>query len=87
MRNADLRSACDRERRASKRPWLVRSRHRSLEVAGAYAVVPYLTFTLGEPIGGWIADRLVAIGWDEIIVVLLAAIPIYWLRVKEPDRG
>jgi ACS family D-galactonate transporter-like MFS transporter len=46
--------------------YLVRSRHLSLEAAGAYAALPYLTFTLGEPIGGWIADRLVAIGWDEI---------------------
>jgi ACS family D-galactonate transporter-like MFS transporter len=46
--------------------YLVRSRHLSLQAAGAYAAIPYLTFTLGEPIGGWIADRLVAIGWDEI---------------------
>src|SRR6266851_1140183 len=28
--------------------YLVRSRHVSLQAAGAYAVVPYLTFTLGE---------------------------------------
>src|SRR5260370_42538418 len=46
--------------------YLVRSRHLSLEAAGAYAALPYLTFTLGEPIGGRIADRLGAIGWDEI---------------------
>lgn len=46
--------------------YLVQARHHSLPVAGAYAVVPYLTFTLGEPIGGWLADRLVARGWDEI---------------------
>ncbi len=45
--------------------YLVQMRHLPLKVAGAYAVVPYLTFALGEPIGGWIADRLVAIGWDE----------------------
>ncbi|MGA2328977.1 MAG: MFS transporter [Bryobacteraceae bacterium] len=46
--------------------YLVESRHLPLKTAGAYAVVPYLTFTLCEPIGGWLADRLVAVGWDEI---------------------
>jgi len=46
--------------------YLVQVRHLSLQQAGAYAVVPYLTFTVGEPIGGWLADRLVAIGWEEI---------------------
>jgi MFS family permease len=45
--------------------YLVQSRHLSLQAAGSYALIPYLTFALGEPIGGWIADRLVAIGWDE----------------------
>lgn len=47
--------------------YLVESRHLALKTAGAYAVVPYLTFAMGEPIGGWIADRLVASGWDEIV--------------------
>jgi len=41
----------------SGHPWLpsylVNVRHLSLQQAGASAVVPYLTFTLGEPIGGW----------------------------------
>jgi MFS family permease len=46
--------------------YLVEVRHLPLQVAGAYAVVPYLTFTIGEPVGGWCADRLVTIGWDEI---------------------
>ena len=46
--------------------YLVQARHMSLKEAGAYAVVPYLTFTIGEPVGGWIADRLVTFGWDEI---------------------
>lgn len=45
--------------------YLVKVRHLSLQAAGAYAVVPYLTFTVGEPIGGWLADRLVVLGWDE----------------------
>ncbi len=46
--------------------YLVQTRHLSLKVAAACAVVPYLTFTLCEPIGGFIADRLVTMGWDEI---------------------
>jgi len=45
--------------------YLVQARHLPLKVAGAYVVVPYLTFALGEPLGGWLADRLVSIGWDE----------------------
>jgi ACS family D-galactonate transporter-like MFS transporter len=46
--------------------YLVQSRHLQLQTAAACAVAPYLVFTLGEPIGGWIADRLVAIGWNEV---------------------
>lgn len=46
--------------------YLVQVRHLPLKEAGAYVVVPYLTFTIGEPVGGWLADRLVAAGWDEI---------------------
>jgi MFS family permease len=46
--------------------YLVQSRHLALKTAGGYAVAPYLVFAVGEPVGGWIADRLVAIGWDEI---------------------
>ena len=56
--------------------YLVSARHLSLQEAGAYAVVPYLTFTISEPIGGWMADRLVARGWDEVFsrkVVITAA--------------
>jgi MFS family permease len=45
--------------------YLVQARHLSLETAAGYAVVPYVTFALSEPIGGWLADRLIAIGWDE----------------------
>lgn len=56
--------------------YLVQVRGLSLQQAGAYAVVPYLTFTIGEPVGGWIADRLIAIGWDEIfsrkVIITLA---------------
>jgi MFS family permease len=45
--------------------YLVKARHLPLSVAAGYAVAPYLTFALGEPIGGWIADRLSKLGWDE----------------------
>src|SRR5262249_41902836 len=33
--------------------------------AGLYAALPYFVFGAGEPIGGWIADRLVHRGWTE----------------------
>ena len=45
--------------------YLVQSRHLPLKTAGLCAAAPYLTFALGEPIGGWLADRMVAAGWDE----------------------
>ncbi len=48
--------------------YLVQVRHLPLKTAGAYALVPYLTFGLGEPIGGWLADRLVAMGLDETLI-------------------
>lgn len=47
--------------------YLVQTRHLTLRQAGAYAVIPYLTFAMGEPIGGWIADRLIAHGWEEML--------------------
>jgi MFS transporter, ACS family, D-galactonate transporter len=46
--------------------YLVKARGMTLVEAGAAAAAPYLTFALAEPIGGWIADRLVAAGHDEI---------------------
>src|SRR5262249_38401498 len=33
--------------------------------AGIYAALPYFVFGLSEPIGGWIADRLIRAGWSE----------------------
>jgi len=56
--------------------YLVNARHLPLKTAGVYAVLPYLTFTIGEPLGGWIADRLVRRGWEETFsrkVILTAA--------------
>jgi MFS family permease len=46
--------------------YLVDARHLPLKTAGAYALVPFLTFAIGEPLGGFIADRMVAFGWNEL---------------------
>jgi ACS family D-galactonate transporter-like MFS transporter len=45
--------------------YLVEVRHLSILRAGLYAALPYLVFGACEPIGGWLADRLIARGWDE----------------------
>lgn len=45
--------------------YLVTARHMKLMTAGIYAALPYVVFTIGEPLGGWIADALVRRGWDE----------------------
>ncbi len=33
--------------------------------AGLYAALPYFVFGVSQPLGGWIADRLIRMGWDE----------------------
>ena len=45
--------------------YLVTSRGLTILRAGIYVTLPYLVFGVSEPIGGWIADRLVRIGWNE----------------------
>jgi ACS family D-galactonate transporter-like MFS transporter len=45
--------------------YLVESRHMPLQRAAAYTMVPFLVFSVAEPLGGWIADRLVALGYSE----------------------
>jgi ACS family D-galactonate transporter-like MFS transporter len=45
--------------------YLITSRGLTMLRAGIYAALPYLVFGLSEPIGGWIADRLVRGGWSE----------------------
>ena len=45
--------------------YLVTSRGLTILKAGIYAALPYLVFGVSEPIGGWIADRLVSAGWNE----------------------
>jgi MFS transporter, ACS family, D-galactonate transporter len=45
--------------------YLAEVRHLSLARMGVYATLPFFVFGVSEPIGGWIADRLVRQGWDE----------------------
>jgi MFS transporter, ACS family, D-galactonate transporter len=45
--------------------YLVTARGLTLLRAGIYAALPYLVFGASEPLGGWIADRLVMAGWSQ----------------------
>jgi MFS transporter, ACS family, D-galactonate transporter len=45
--------------------YLVTVRHLTIMKAGFFASLPFFVFGISEPIGGWIADRLVQRGWDE----------------------
>ena len=45
--------------------YLVTSRGLTLMTAGIYASLPYFVFGVCEPLGGWIADRLITAGWSE----------------------
>jgi ACS family D-galactonate transporter-like MFS transporter len=45
--------------------YLVTARGLTILRAGIYAALPYFVFGASEPIGGWIADRLVRRGWTE----------------------
>ena len=45
--------------------YLVTVRHLTILRAGIYTALPFLVFGVSEPIGGWIADRLIRAGWDE----------------------
>jgi MFS family permease len=45
--------------------YLVTSRGLTMLRAGIYAALPYFVFGASEPIGGWIADRLIRAGWSE----------------------
>lgn len=47
--------------------YLITARHFPLIAAGFYAAVPYLVFMAGDPLGGWIADRLIRRGWSETV--------------------
>jgi MFS family permease len=45
--------------------YLVTARGLTILRAGIYAALPYFVFGASEPIGGWIADRLIRRGWTE----------------------
>jgi ACS family D-galactonate transporter-like MFS transporter len=45
--------------------YLVTVRHFTILRAGFFSSLPYFVFGASEPLGGWIADRLTAIGWNE----------------------
>jgi MFS transporter, ACS family, D-galactonate transporter len=45
--------------------YLVTVRHLTILRAGIYTALPFFVFGISEPIGGWIADRLIKRGWDE----------------------
>ena len=45
--------------------YLVTVRHLTLVRAGFYSALPYFIFGVGEPLGGWITDKLVRRGWNE----------------------
>ncbi|HEV2418401.1 MAG TPA: MFS transporter [Terriglobia bacterium] len=45
--------------------YLVTVRHLTVLRAGAYSAAPFLVFGVCEPVGGWIADRLIRLGFSE----------------------
>lgn len=45
--------------------YLVTVRHFTIIGAGLYSALPFLVFGVSEPVGGWIADRLIHRGWSE----------------------
>jgi MFS family permease len=45
--------------------YLVTGRGLTILRAGIYASLPYLVFGACQPLGGWIADRLIRRGWSE----------------------
>lgn len=45
--------------------YLVTVRHFTIIGAGFYSSLPFLVFGVSEPVGGWIADRLIHRGWNE----------------------
>jgi len=45
--------------------YLVTVRHLTIFRAGIFASMPFFVFGISEPIGGWVADRLVRKGWTE----------------------
>jgi MFS transporter, ACS family, D-galactonate transporter len=48
--------------------YLMTARHLPLLTAGMYASLPYLIFTVTEPLGGWFADKFIRRGYSETVV-------------------
>jgi MFS family permease len=48
--------------------YLMTERHLRLLSAGLYAALPFIVFTLGQPLGGLLADFLIHVGWNETVV-------------------
>ena len=44
--------------------YLVNVRQLTILKAGFYASLPFLVFGISQPLGGWLADRLIRAGWD-----------------------
>jgi MFS family permease len=45
--------------------YLVKGRGIPLKIAGPLAAVTFFIFGISEPIGGWLADKLIKRGWNE----------------------
>jgi MFS family permease len=45
--------------------YLVTVRHLTILKAGLFASLPYFVWAISEPLGGWVSDRLIGLGWDE----------------------
>ena len=45
--------------------YLVKGRGLHIEIAGPIAAVVFFIFGITEPLGGWIADHLIKLGWNE----------------------
>ena len=48
--------------------YFMTERHLRLLSAGFYAALPFVVFTVSEPLGGWLADSLIRAGWNETVV-------------------
>jgi len=70
--------------------YLITVRHLTLLRAGFYSALPYLVFGASQPTGGWIADRLIRLGYDQTrtrkwvltfaFLTGLLLIPAAWVR-------
>ena len=45
--------------------YLVEVRHLTILKAGVFSAIPFIVWTIAEPTGGWLADRLTRRGWNH----------------------